>query len=261
MSTNVPTTVADHYANHLAPIYSWMVGDFDVACAQSLAFYKQIGLPEGGCRVAVDLGCGHGIHSIPLGRRGYRVFAIDSSRILLDELKSRAGQLPIQIIEDDLTGFSKHLAAGSVALVTCMGDTLPHLLSPDEVSSVIHDAARCLMPGGILLISLRDYTLRELEGDARFIPVRSDEGRIHVCFLEYQPGKILVHDIIHTRTDSGWQTTVSAYPKLRLSPDALITIAESNGLLLTHRATNRGMVHLAFGLLVSPAEANQVGRK
>ena len=54
--------VTEHYANHLAPIYAWMVGDFDIACSKADAFYAEIGLPAGNGRVAVDLGCGHGVH-------------------------------------------------------------------------------------------------------------------------------------------------------------------------------------------------------
>jgi 2-polyprenyl-3-methyl-5-hydroxy-6-metoxy-1,4-benzoquinol methylase len=97
------SSVTEHYANHLAPIYSWMVGDFDIACSQADGFYSDISLPDGNGSVAVDLGCGHGLHPIAIGRRGYRVLAIDTSAHLLSEMNGRIGELPIQIIDADLT--------------------------------------------------------------------------------------------------------------------------------------------------------------
>lgn len=240
------SSVADHYANHLAPIYSWMVGDLEAACTNADQFYTDIGLPDGNAKLAVDLGCGHGVHSIPFARRGYRVIAIDNCRLLLEELKSVVGDLQIETILADLTLFGDYLSSETPALIACMGDTLTHLPSIEAVDSLIHESAGRLDPEGLLAFSFRDYS-RELKGTDRFIPVRSDENRIHTCFLEYRADQVLVHDIIQTRDDSLWQTTVSAYSKLRLVPDTLIDMAVSKGLSLTHRSSSHGMINLVFG--------------
>lgn len=48
------------------------------------------------------------------------------------------------------------------------------------------------------LLSFRDYSV-PLQDEKRFIPVRSDEGRILTCFLEYSEDSVLVHDILHER--------------------------------------------------------------
>lgn len=245
LATTMISSVTEHYANHLAPIYSWMVGDFDIACSQANGFYSDISLPDGNGSVAVDLGCGHGLHSIAIGRRGYRVLAIDTSAHLLSELNGRIGELPIQTIDADLTKFVDHLGSGSATVIACMGDTLTHLPSEEAVNSLILDAARSLVPDGWLTLSFRDYS-HELIGAERFIPVRSDDQRIHTCFLEYRTDTVVVHDIVHTRVDSAWQTSVSAYQKLRLQPDILVAAAESNGFSLIHKQTVRGMLYLAF---------------
>lgn len=239
------SSVTDHYANHLAPIYSWMVGDFDDASAQADSFYSNIPLPDGNRLVAVDLGCGHGVHSIPIGRRGYRVLALDTSADLLAELNARIGGEPIQTIHADLTAFVDHLGSDSAALIACMGDTVTHLPSIQTVKTLIVDSARSLSHGGWLTLSFRDYT-HELVGAERFIPVRSDNQRIQTCFLEYLPDTVLVHDIIHTLGNSVWQTSVSAYQKLRLQPEIVLATAESNELTLVHQQTVRGMLYFAF---------------
>src|ERR1700735_489709 len=95
-------TVADHYRSHLAPVYTWMSGGFDAAKARGETEIAAI-LPElsKGAH-AVDLGCGFGMHSIPLADRGCSVLALDSSAYLLEQLKEHAGMLTITAVEDDL---------------------------------------------------------------------------------------------------------------------------------------------------------------
>ena len=239
------SSVAEHYENHLAPIYSWMVGDFDAACSDADSFYSDISLPNGNGLIAVDLGCGHGVHSIPLARRGYRVLALDTSQHLLAEMEAKIGELSIKAISADLIDFKNQLGSDTAALIACMGDTLTHLPSLEAVRTLIRDSATALSPKGCLTLSFRDYS-HELVGLDRLIPVRSDDRRIHTCFLEYQSDTVIVHDIIHSLRGSAWQTSVSAYPKLRLRPDSVVAIAQSSGLTLARKQTVRGMHHFAF---------------
>ncbi len=241
------TSVAEHYANHLGPIYSWMAGDFEAASENMAAYFADIGLRVESKSHAVDLGCGHGIQAVPLAKLGFEVTALDTCQHLLDELTEIAAAqgLPIRTINDDLSNFAQHLD-GPVAAIICMGDTLPHLESPDHVAELMANAAEALQPQGVLCVSLRDYASAELQGNDRFIPVRSDNTRIHTCFLEYEPTIVRVHDIIHTRSSTGWETSVSSYPKLRLALDNVESLALAQGLRRIHRSETRGMHSLAF---------------
>ena len=90
---------------------------------------------------------------------------------------------------------------------------------------------------------MRDYS-EPLREDRRFIAVRSDADRILTCFLEYEPGTVVVHDIVHERTPAGWQMRVSHYRKLRLSPAYLATCFESSGFNVHCETGMRGMVRL-----------------
>jgi len=60
--------------------------------------------------------------------------------------------------------------------------------------------------------------------------VRSDENRIHLCFLEEQPDHMLVYDIVHERDGAAWHMNVSSYPKLRLAPQAVAETLRYAGL-------------------------------
>lgn len=113
-----------HYASLLAPVYSWMAGGAEAALARGEAELDSLRLaPRGPTPIAVDLGAGFGMHSIPLARRGFTVVAVDSSAELLRELRTCAGALPIRTVEADLLDFPQQVA-GSPEAVLCMGDTL-----------------------------------------------------------------------------------------------------------------------------------------
>lgn len=210
-------TVENHYKNHLAPVYLWMAGGFDAAISRGEAEIETI-LPYLSSGItAVDLGSGFGMHAVPLARRGCSVIAIDTSSLLLEELKGHADALPIRAVEDDLLSFQRHLDL-KTDLILCMGDTLTHLPDLESVGKLFSLAAESLHSGGKFIATFRDYT-SPLVGNGRFIPVKSDTDRILTCFLEYASGYVNVHDVLHERNGSTWQLRVSAYQKLRVSPE------------------------------------------
>lgn len=246
-------STAEHYERLLADCYSWMLGDFEARVERERAFLAAHGvLPAGGeavasatpagARVAVDLGAGSGHQAVALARLGWSVRAIDFSAKLLAELRGRASGLEVTAIEDDLRRFPRHLT-GAAGAIVCLGDTLTHLDSADEVRALIADARRCLSPGGALVLTFRDLS-RALEGTERFIPVRSDDDTILTCFLEYLPATVRVHDLLHRRRDGAWQLTASAYQKLRLSHSQVEAWLSEAGFKLAHAASTRGLVEL-----------------
>jgi SAM-dependent methyltransferase len=236
-------TVADHYAHLLAPIYLWMAGGPKSGLGLGRADLSALGItPANHTAVAIDLGSGFGMHAIPLAQLGYAVTAIDSSSILLSELRQLGAGLGIRVIEDDLLDFTTHMPAAP-ALILCMGDTLTHLSSSRDVELLCSRVAASLAPNGRFVTTFRDYT-RPASGSARFIPVRSDADRIHTCFLEEGSDCILVHDIVHERQGETWSMRVSHYPKLRLSPDFVMRSLRTHGLHVAKDQGPRGMVQI-----------------
>lgn len=219
------TSVFDHYDSLLAPVYLWMAGGLDVALEQGAADVAAFLDAPGR---AIDLGAGFGMHSIPLARAGFDVVAIDTSSYLLEQLRGHRAGLRVKTVQADLRDFARHVAAPA-DLIICMGDTLAHLQSADEIRQLFRDVALALRPGGRFQATFRDY--RELPlGDQRFIPVRSDAQRIHTCFLEEAGNHVVVHDIVHERGGEGWAQRVSSYRKLRLSSEFVTQAAEDAGL-------------------------------
>jgi SAM-dependent methyltransferase len=235
-------TSAEHYDNHLGPVYVWMAGGVEAALQAGRAEIHALNLPLEPGATVVDLGAGFGMHAIPLARAGAKVTAIDSSAAILRTLDKLRGDVPVLVVNDDLLRFENHIAQAPSAIL-CMGDTITHLRDHAAVDVLLDRAAAVLRPGGMLVLTFRDYSI-PLTGDARFIPVRSDDERTLLCFLEYGADTVIVHDVLSERTGQGWQTRISHYPKLRLSPDDLANRLRSRGFDVRCEAGARGMVRV-----------------
>lgn len=209
-------TVKEHYENHLAKYYSWMSGGFSKKLEENRKFFKDHNLWPRSTRVAVDLGAGSGFQSIPLCELGYQVIAIDLSHQLLAELKENAKDLSIEIINDDLLNFSKY-SPDTVELVVCMGDTLTHLNTHQNIRELFKSVYNALEIGGHVVLTFRDLTT-ELKGLDRFISVRNDSKIIFTCFLEYEKDYVRIHDIIYEKKRNQWEMKKSVFNKIRISP-------------------------------------------
>jgi hypothetical protein len=235
------STAEIHYKTHLGPVYSWMLGDLDAAFARAAAEIDD--LPSPATRgVAVDLGAGLGLHALSLAKRGFQVVAIDTCRMLLDELCSRRGSLAITTHHADLLEFRAFATLPQV--IVCMGDTLTHLPALPAVDSLLSAAAASLPSGGVFAATFRDYATRELKGEQRFILVRADDSRILTCFLEYLDHQVIVHDLLHENVDGQWRQSISSYPKLRLAPEWVASRLSELGCSVNRDAAAGGMARI-----------------
>lgn len=235
-------TVKDHYDRYLGNFYSWAAGDFTEKQLLHEKFFLENEITPKISGLAFDLGSGQGINAVALANLGFSVRAIDFNPQLLEELRSRIGQRNIEAIDTHLLEYL-YAVPLKPELVVCMGDTLTHLSGPDQVEELIALSAQKLERGGKLVISYRELT-NELTNEKRFIPVNSDENRIHTCYLEYLPGYVKVFDIFLEREGDQWKQTVSWYPKLRIAVSRVISLFEKYGLSLLKKEAMQGMTYL-----------------
>jgi SAM-dependent methyltransferase len=233
------STVTEHYESHLARIYVWMAGGIEHAVQLGAGDIAEFLEAPG---VAVDLGAGFGMHTIPLARAGYKVLAVDTSVHLLGELQRECSGLPVEVANANLLDFTG-LVSSKADLVLCMGDTLTHLESSEQVVGLMLQVKAALSPGGHFIATFRDYQ-RPLTGVERFALVRGDSERILTCFLEDAAQHVLVHDVLHERTDGAWNMKVSSYQKLRISPRLAMESAKAAGLKCQLETGPRGMVKI-----------------
>ena len=218
---NFMADVAEHYEMLLARHYSWMVGtEFDAKVAEQQALLDELGVKGGGS--AVDLGCGPGYQAVALAKLGFSpVTAVDGSQILLDELRARAKAPSIQPVRADIRDFKTFAAPDSASAIVCMGDTLTHLQSLEDVSQVLADAHRALKSGGLLALTFRDLSI-ERSGLDRFLPIRADADRIMTCVLEFETDHVVINDLIYVREGESWALNKSSYRKVRLGVDDVL---------------------------------------
>ena len=232
--------VKEHYENHLASHYTWIYGGSENKIKENREFFKSNGIKPVITKTALDLGAGSGFQSIPLAELGYEVTAVDISQKLLDELKNNKKDLDIKIINDDILNFNKY-PNPKPDLIVCMGDTLTHLKSINQVKDLLTNSFRILKKNGKLILTFRDLTY-ELENDKRFIPIRSSENKIFTCFLEYEKEKVKIFDIVHEKENGKWKQKISFYEKLKISISDISRLMEKTGFKTEKLDIANGMI-------------------
>ena len=216
------STVSEHYETLLAQHYTWMFNQsFPEKVAEQRRILEEV-LPAGQAAergLAIDLGAGPGFQSIALAELGFsRIVAVDTSEFLLRELQAHRGGYPVETVHADIRDLAKIAASESANVVLCMGDTLTHLESREDVEQLIVGAFNALESDGLLILTFRDLTT-ELHGLDRFLPIRSEADKIMTCFLEFESSdSVRVHDLIYVHGPTGWKLEKSSYAKLRLAP-------------------------------------------
>lgn len=237
-------SVEEHYDDLLAQHYTWMRGDHDSLVSEYRSFFEQTGIsPRSGGR-ALDLGAGSGFQSLALAKLGFGVLAVDTSETLVEELRTRAaGEGRVRPVLGDMRDRRVYTDDGPFEVAVCMGDTLTHLRSFEEVESLLGDVRMALELEGTLILEFRDSTA-ELQGADRIIPVRLDDDRIMATFLEYETERVNVHDIIFSREASGWEMRKSAYAKVRLRTGEILDVLEQNGFRVDEHNGDKGFTRI-----------------
>jgi SAM-dependent methyltransferase len=156
--------MSSDFYDRLAPFYHLLYGDWDAALRnQGEALARLLHTQGVGSGDPVlDAACGIGTQTLGLLVRGYTVVASDLSpgavARLRQELDARGLRASVRV--DDLRTL-QGTADGSCAAVLACDNSLPHLLTDAEILQALRSAHRVLRPGGLLVVSVRDYAAIE----------------------------------------------------------------------------------------------------
>ena len=105
----------------------------------------------------LDVGCGGGILSEAMARRGAQVTGIDLApqTIEVAELHALESQLTIRYVREAAETHATH-SAGAYEVITCM-EMLEHVPEPESVLRALHDLTR---PGGDIFVSTLNRNLK-----------------------------------------------------------------------------------------------------
>ncbi|CAF1031651.1 unnamed protein product [Adineta steineri] len=117
-------------------------------------------------RKVLDVSCGIGTQAIGLSKNGYDVTASDLSVNEIERAKHEAqqhGQTNISFSVCDMrTAFTHH--GGNFDIVISCDNSIPHLLTDDDILIALKQMYSCLRSGGGCLITIRDYDQEQRGG-------------------------------------------------------------------------------------------------
>ena len=163
---------ADFY-DALAPMFDVMT-DWEARLAGEGPFLREI-LREAGVLRVLDAACGSGGHALALARWGYDVTGADASpaMIALAQQKATQAGLAVPFAVADLAALDAATADAGASrqggattqdhpydAVLCLGNSLPHLLTQEDLVAALRGMAGVLRPGGLFITQNLNYDLR-----------------------------------------------------------------------------------------------------
>ena len=187
----------------------------------------------------LDAACGTGMHAIELSRRGYRAAGADFSQGMVETARvnaqtsgtivlfKQAGFMELRAVfdEEDVFPFDA---------ITCFGNSLPHLISREEIKEALADFAACLRPGGMLVLQNRNFDA-VLAKRERWIGPQSytEDGNdwLFLRFYDFDPDGLITFNIVRLKREAGgeWKQALSTVRLYPLIKDELMNLLKETG--------------------------------
>lgn len=173
------------FYDQLAPLYHLVYQDWDASIrrqGEQLAAVIEAEWP--GTRSVLDVSCGIGTQAIGLAMQGYAVNGSDISELAVDramrEAVKRGASIKFSVC--DMRNAFAHHGPGFDVVVSC-DNSLPHLLTDEELLISLRQMANCVSVGGGCLVTIRDYE-KEERGKNLVKPygVRVESGSRYLLF-------------------------------------------------------------------------------
>jgi SAM-dependent methyltransferase len=160
LACNTLSGMTQNFYDQLAPYYHLLYPNWEASSARQSRGLAEVldefGVPAGSA--VLDAACGIGTQALGLAQLGYHVTASDLSPAAVDRarVEARTRGLTMNFAVADLRQLSSVIDGQFRAVVAC-DNAIPHLLSDAEIAAAFAECRRLLDPGGVLLISVRDY--------------------------------------------------------------------------------------------------------
>jgi glycine/sarcosine N-methyltransferase len=200
--------VEDFY-DGLATDYHLVYGDRwdDAVAQQGEVLDRLIREAVGGAAHVLDCSCGIGTQAIGLALRGHRVQGTDISERSLERARAEAARLDADV-SFALADFRDLATVGDAfdVVISC-DNALPHLLEESEVADALRAMRSKLRPGGVLIVSIRDYDQERPPPPAPYVvegPPRRLVVRMHDWDAPDSP-LYTVRFFFITESEDGWE--------------------------------------------------------
>ncbi len=169
----------DSFYDALAPYYHLLYQDWEQSIEKQGsaigALLRENGVAPGSN--VLDAACGIGTQTLGLARQ-FSMSASDISTGAIARLDREllARGLAAATGADDLRVLERVAPQSMDAVIAC-DNSVPHLLTDAEILQCFRQFARCLRPGGLAVISVRDYAnIARISPDVRPYGMRYEQG-------------------------------------------------------------------------------------
>ena len=109
-------------------------------------------------QILLDCSCGIGTQAIGLALRGYKVYGTDVSPAAVKRAEKEAKSFGVTA-SFGIADFLKldRQVNGTFAIAISCDNSLPHLLTDNDLSTAVKNIWGKLNPGGLFIASIRDY--------------------------------------------------------------------------------------------------------
>jgi glycine/sarcosine N-methyltransferase len=106
----------------------------------------------------LDCSCGIGTQALGLAHGGYTVTGTDLSPTAVERAREESGRrgIPVTLAVADMRAVDRVVGRTYDAVVSA-DNSLPHLLTDDDLAAAVGSIRRCVKPGGVFLATIRDY--------------------------------------------------------------------------------------------------------
>jgi SAM-dependent methyltransferase len=174
----------------------------------------------------LDAACGTGIHAIAFARQGRQCAAADVSSVMVGKARENARRAGVEI-DLRVAGFGELAQSftASFDAVTCLGNSLPHLLDHDALVGAFADFAAVLAPGGILVVQNRNYdrVLRDAQRSVHMNAREEEDGEtLFLRMTEPRGGDRIDFSILTLKKRGGaWSHSLQTTPLRAITREGL----------------------------------------
>lgn len=184
-------------------------------------------------RRVLDTACGTGIHAIAFHDWGYHVTGTDLSLPMVEKSRENAGDRGIEFTQAGFTELEK--TGGMYDAVTCLGNSLPHVLTDEDLDKSLSCMYGAILPGGILVVHGNNYD-RILAQKERFMPLTQakQNGNEHLFlrFFDFHDD-LLTFNVISMKKEGGsWKMFPDSSTHRALTRDLLVSRMEKAGFIV-----------------------------
>ena len=183
-----------------------------------------------GVRRILDTACGTGKHAVAFRDWGYYVIGTDISRGMIQAAWRNTRKQKIEFVEAGFTELEK--VGGLFDAVTCLGNSLPHVLTDEDLDKSLYSMYDALLPGGVLIIHNNNYD-RILGRKERFMPPAQAKqgGREHLFmrFFDFHDDLLTFNVVSLIKKSGKWEMRPDSSTHRALTCDLLTDRLEKAG--------------------------------